>query len=368
MTDEPVPTTAESPEFSSLTVGDRPATFGLRTVAKLADLLVVNIISCVLFCTFAFLQASGTPSAVLIPWLVGTLVLFGVLYLGIGTSGGRQTLGYRLAGLRVVLARGDAKPAGLGRCLIRSALGWIAYNLTGYVVGFADYLPVAATRSKRALHDLATGTRVVIVDRPRSAALALCAALLVVVPLFMVFGVIRPFLLQAYYMPSPAMTPTLPVNTRFLVNKLCYWSHDPQRGDIIAFHAPASAAAYLPAGTDPDYVKRVVGLPGEDIRMVGGKVLVYGKGALPEPYVKTGYANDLPQPESMDSQDDWFEKRRSALVQHDGVWWIRVPAGQYFVLGDNRNDSNDSHVWGFLPKGNIIGRATLVFSPQVRNL
>ena len=257
---------------------------------------------------------------------------------------------------------------GFGRSLVRSAVDWAFYLLALYAVGLVDYVPVAVTPARRALHDLATGTRVVTIGRPRYPALAVCVALLVLMPFGMVYGVIRPFLMQGYYMPSPAMDPTMPVNTHFLVNKLVYRLRPPRRGDILAFRAPATAVSYLPAGADTDYVKRVIGLPGEDLRMAGGKVLIYGKGALPEPYVQAGYAHSLPEPDSTDGQDDWFERRRSSLVRHNGAWWIRVPAGQYFVLGDNRNDSNDSHVWGCLPRHNIIGKVTLVYSPRFEDL
>jgi len=102
--------------------------------------------------------------------------------------------------------------------------------------------------------------------------------------------------------------------------------------------------------------------------MAGGRIYLYGQpGPLSEPYVGRGYARDLPQPGG-DEQDDWFEKRRASLVRHGRDWWIRVPPGQYFVLGDNRNDSNDSHVWGFLPRRSIVGKATLLFRPRLQDL
>lgn len=356
------------PSASASAVNGLPAPFFCRVLAKLADLMVVNGVSAALFCAFAALQARGTSGTGLIPWLVGAHILFFVLYLAVGTSSGRQTLGYRLAGLRVMLAGDDAVPIGFGRGLVRSLLDWVFTFLAFYGVGLVDYVPVAFTPARRALHDVATRTRVVVTGPPRYLALAACAALLVLIPFGVVYGVVRPFLMQGYYMPSPAMDPTMPVNTHFLVNRLVYRFRPPRRGDILAFHAPAAAASYLPAGADTDYVKRVVGLPGEDLRMAGGKVILYGKGALPEPYVQAGYAHSLPDPNSMDGQDDWFETRRSSLVRHGGAWWVQVPAGQYFVLGDNRNNSNDSHVWGFLPRRNIIGKVTLVYSPGLEDL
>ncbi|MGI4789609.1 MAG: signal peptidase I [Janthinobacterium lividum] len=353
-----------SPENTSFSPS--PAPFGRRFLAKLVDLLVVDAFSGVLLIGFAVLQAGGVSGTGLAFWLIGVFFLFGLLYLAIGTSGGRQTLGYHLAGLRVVLASSGDAPAGFGRSLGRSLLDWVFYGLAHYLIGLADYVPIFFTAEKRTLHDLATRTRVIAAARPRYSALAACAILGFAFPFALVFCVVRPFLMQGFYAPSPAMTPTLPKDTHFLVNKVVYHFHLPQRGDIVAFHAPASAVSYLSEGDN--YVKRIIGLPGEDLRMANGKVMIYGKGAFAEPYVAAGYASDLPQPGSADPQDDWFEKRHSSLVKHDGAWWIRVPEGQYFVLGDNRNDSNDSHVWGFLPRENIIGKATLIYSPRFEDL
>ncbi len=357
MVEQPPETTSFSPS---------PAPIGRRFLAKLVDLLVVDAFCGVLLIGFAVLQAAGVPGTKLALWLLGVFLLFSILYLAIGTSGGRQTLGYRLAGLRVVLASSANAPIGFGRSLGRSMLNWVFYGLTHYLVGLADYVAIFVTPEKQAFHDLATRTRVIAATHPRYSALAASAVLGSAIPFVLVFGLVRPFLMQSFYAPSPSMAPTLPKDTHFLVNKVVYHFHLPQRRDIVAFHAPASAASYLSSGDD--YVKRIIGLPGEDLRVAGGKVMIYGKGTLWEPYIAMGYMSDLPQPESADSQDDWFEKRRSSLIKHDGVWWIRIPAGQYFVLGDNRNDSNDSHVWGFLPRADIVGKATLVYSPRFEDL
>lgn len=346
-----------------------PATFGLRALAKLADLLVLNVVPALLFCAYTVLQAFGLSATALILWLVSLFVLFCIAYFTLGTSQGRQTLGYRLAGLRVTLADERQAPAGAGRCLGRSLIDLFFLALTNYGIGFAGYLPIAVTPSKRALHDLATGTQVVAAGRPRYVSLGLCTAGLVIVPIAAVFLVIRPFFLQAYYMPSRSMVPTVAVNDHFLVNKFYYHHTAPRRGDIVVFSVPASVASYFPTGSNTEFVKRVVGLPGDELRMSHGKVFLFGNPApLPEPYVGEGYRQDLPEPGDENAEDDWFLRRKASLVQHRGKWWIKVPPGQYFVLGDNRNDSNDSHIWGFLPQRNIVGKATLMFSPQIHDL
>ena len=345
------------------------ATFGLRALAKLADLVVLNVAAALFFCAYAILGAFDLSAAALIPWLVGLFSLLCVAYFAWGTSQGRQTLGYRLAGLQVTLAEEHQTPAGVGRCLGRSLINSFFLALTNYGIGLVDYLPIAVTPAKRALHDLIAGTQVIMPRRPRFVALGLSAVGVVLVPVAAVFLVIKPYFLQSFYIPSPSMAPTIAVNDHFLVNKFYYRRNSPRRGDIIAFRVPASVASYFPSGTDTEFVKRIVGLPGDEVRMSRGKVFLYGRPApLPEPFVTEGYRQDVPKKNSEDEQDDWFLRRRASLVQHAGGWWIKVPSGQYFVLGDDRNDSNDSHIWGFLPQQNIVGKVTMKTSPEVHDL
>lgn len=178
----------------------------------------------------------------------------------------------------------------------------------------------------------------------------------------------KPYLLQGFYEPSPTMAPTLPKQSKFLLNKVYYWNRTPRRYDIVAFSVPNSAVSYYSPNRGDNYVKRVVGIPGDELRLAEGRVYLWNGGhpkALNEPYVSDGFIGNVPD---QGAGDDWFTRRRSNLAQHDGKWWIKVPPGEYFVLGDNRNDSNDSHIWGFLPARNITGRVMLMYSPQIRGL
>ena len=124
-----------------------------------------------------------------------------------------------------------------------------------------------------------------------------------------------------------SMEPTLVQGEILMVNKMAYKFDDPQYGDIVTFKYPL----------DPNlaYVKRVIGLPGDVVEVTGGQVYVNGQ-LLYEPYI-------------------------SAAPEYEGVW--EVPQDDLFVLGDNRNPSADSHVWGFVPKENLIGKAFLVYWP-----
>ena len=124
-----------------------------------------------------------------------------------------------------------------------------------------------------------------------------------------------------------SMIPTLQDGEYVLVNRLAYNNALPDRGDIIVFSSPQS--------TDLDLIKRVIGLPGDTVNISGGVVQVNGQ-TLNEPYI-------------------------AAAPIYNGNW--SVPEGNLFVLGDNRNDSSDSHAWGLLPIENVIGKAILIYWP-----
>ncbi|MEL6351741.1 MAG: signal peptidase I [Cyanobacteria bacterium J06627_28] len=147
--------------------------------------------------------------------------------------------------------------------------------------------------------------------------------------------VVRLFIAEPRFIPSPSMVPTLAVGDRLLVEKVSYHLHEPHQGDIVVFEPPPQLQEYGYRASQA-FIKRIIGLPGQQIQVTNGKVYVDGT-PLDETYILDAPAYEMP------------------LVQ--------VPAGSLFVMGDNRNDSNDSHVWGFLPVENVIGRAALRFWP-----
>lgn len=124
-----------------------------------------------------------------------------------------------------------------------------------------------------------------------------------------------------------SMKPTLQPGEFLLVNRVAYKIGEPEIGDIIVFHAPGTS--------DLDYIKRVIGLPGDKVRISEGVVYV-NEQPLYEPYIA-----DPPR--------------------YNGEW--DVPPGELFVLGDNRNNSSDSHMWGFVPYEDIVGRALIIYWP-----
>ncbi|MCB0993740.1 MAG: signal peptidase I [Acidimicrobiales bacterium] len=155
---------------------------------------------------------------------------------------------------------------------------------------------------------------------------------------------IKTFLLQAYYIPSESMVPTLNIKDRVLVNKLSYDLHDVNRGDLVVFSRPEGEP-----GDIEDLIKRVIGLPGETINMVDGHVYIGGQ-LLVEPYLPEG----LETGPLVDT---------SKCVNDSGVEGCTIPEGYVFVMGDNRGDSRDSRFFGPIEESTIVGRAFLKVWP-----
>lgn len=173
------------------------------------------------------------------------------------------------------------------------------------------------------------------------------------------------FTVQPFRIPSGSMEPTLLIGDFLLVDKeitadaagsLLLPSATIHRGDVIVFHFPVNPTVHL--------VKRVVGIPGDRIRLRGGHVYVNGL-RLDEPYA-------IYRPSGPDNFRDNFPRLSNADPAIDSRWWMRmrkliddgeliIPANNYFVLGDNRNDSEDSRYWGFVPRENIVGRPLMVY-------
>jgi signal peptidase I len=174
------------------------------------------------------------------------------------------------------------------------------------------------------------------------------------------------FVVQAFQIPSESMENTLLIGDYLLVDKLRYgggslWDHlmpyrPVRRGDIIVFRYPVNPHQH--------FVKRVVGVPGDRVRLIKRQVFVDGV-ALAEPYVH--YSSEV-----HDAFRDEFPRLNAAVPQLDAAWWLElhklvedgeliVPDGHYFVLGDNRDESLDSRYWGFVPRENVIGRPLVIY-------
>jgi len=174
------------------------------------------------------------------------------------------------------------------------------------------------------------------------------------------------FAVQAFQIPSESMENTLLIGDYLLVNKLRYggskvanWLmpyREVRRGDIVVFHYPINPSQH--------FVKRVVGVPGDHVHLVNRQVWVNGL-PIRESYVRYSspvhnvFRDDFPKLDYVDPglAALWFEHLKD-YVQHGD---LVVPKGQYFVMGDNRDESSDSRYWGFVPRENIIGSPWLIY-------
>ena len=179
--------------------------------------------------------------------------------------------------------------------------------------------------------------------------------LLVIVAL-VVAVLIKTFLVQAFWIPSGSMVPTLEIDDRVLVNKLEYRIQEPDRGDVVVFESPyleesdepesfrvivartlAEALGIRSGGVPDDFIKRVIAVPGETIEVVDNRVLIYGV-AIDEPYLPAG-------------------------VQMPDFGPVTIAPSELFVMGDNRNSSSDSRVFGTIDQGEVVGRAFVLMWP-----
>ncbi|NML84807.1 signal peptidase I [Polaromonas sp.] len=203
-------------------------------------------------------------------------------------------------------------------------------------------------------------------------------------PVIIIVFLLRSFLFEPFKIPSGSMIPTLLVNDLILVNKFHYGlrlpvlnikvldNHNPERGDVMVFRYPPKPSL--------DYIKRVVGVPGDEVAYLNKKLTINGK-----PLPKTPLAdffdedvlryakqfqetnggrtyrllNDDDRPAFIAGADN-FPFRENCRYSSEGVV-CKVPEGQYFMMGDNRDNSLDSRYWGFVPEKNIVGKAFFVW-------
>jgi signal peptidase I len=174
---------------------------------------------------------------------------------------------------------------------------------------------------------------------------------------FAVALVIKTFLLQAFYIPSASMEPTLREGDRVLVEKLAYRFGEPERGDVVVFErdldfvpAPEESDSLweditnafkglfgFPTGTSQDFIKRVIAVEGDEVRAADGEVLVNGE-PIEEPYLSEG-------------------------VETSSFGPVGVPSNQIFVMGDNRNNSDDSRNFGPVKVREVVGHAFVLIWP-----
>ncbi len=153
-------------------------------------------------------------------------------------------------------------------------------------------------------------------------------AFLVVVP-------IRLFVAQPFVVSGASMEPTFSGGEYLIIDELSYRFREPARGDVVVFRFPLDPAKY--------FIKRIIGLPGETVKISGGRVTV---------------ASD-----ALSEDVELVEPYAAGLLKGGGTLTVSLKKDEYFVLGDNRRESSDSRLWGPLPRGNIVGRAFVRLIP-----
>jgi signal peptidase I len=207
-------------------------------------------------------------------------------------------------------------------------------------------------------------------------------------PVILAVFLLRSFLFEPFKIPSGSMVPTLLVGDLILVNKYHYGirlpvinrkilaNHDPERGDVVVFRYPRD--------TSVDYIKRVVGVPGDEVSFRNQRLWINGQEVALEALPPPGFYDEEtmrhypefkeqlgavdhrillnPQAQPFYGSDDRiaFPFRENCRYSADGVT-CKVPAGHYFMMGDNRDNSQDSRFWGFVPDENIVGRAFFIW-------
>ena len=194
-----------------------------------------------------------------------------------------------------------------------------------------------------------------------------------IIAVLLVFCLVRPFVMQAFFIPSDSMVPTLRTGDKLLATKYTFDFRAPRLGDVVVFRAPPICLELVPPPQDQmqdqvDYVKRVIGVPGDRIR-IEDQIGVFVNGhLLHEPYVAATPNYDFPTDSEGNLQLSYANHQGVAqlfMPYIQGKVFV-VPPGTLFVMGDNRRESFDSHDWGVLSLKALIGKASFIFWPPDR--
>ena len=168
------------------------------------------------------------------------------------------------------------------------------------------------------------------------------------------YGLLMPSRIRSFQIPSESMVPNLLVGDRLIADGWAYWGGEPRRGDVVVFDYPK----------DPSikFVKRLVGLPGDKVEVRDGHLLLNGQLVVSRKVSEGLDRSGLPVTQFLESLGDREHTLQRVEPENDRSYGpIEIPPGKYFMMGDNRDRSSDSRVWGFVSRDQIIGPMRYVF-------
>jgi signal peptidase I len=243
----------------------------------------------------------------------------------------------------------------------------LALGVTGFIWG-ADRAFAHARRVRAAVEIERTGGEAAAIERARKEPVLVEYAR-AFFPVILIVFLIRSFLVEPFRIPSGSMLPSLLIGDFILVNKYAYGVRvpvlnrkildvgSPRRGDVMVFRYPGDPST--------NYIKRVIGLPGDFIRYDDKNLYVNGRPMTQRADGEFGYTEGGMHPVSAGRRTENLDGVEHSILVSDVIqqppFEYRVPEGNYFVMGDNRDRSNDSRYWGPVPEANIVGKAFLIW-------
>jgi len=349
------------------------AGFWIRASAALVDVAIVNLMALLPVASAAIASAAFDASSVA---LLAAILLSPPLVIAYFTychARWGQTLGKYLLAVQVQGRNG--RPPTSTEALVRTIVACASCLLLHWGIGAVDCLVVIFRRDRQALHDIAAGTvvrRVRYISRRRVFVVGLLG-----LTLTLAVAWVGSFLAHTFYLPSGVMQPTIQVGDRAMANMLVYHWREPRVGEVVVLRSPR-AANFRPY----PIIRRVVGLPGDRLSVHDGRVYRNGQ-TLDETYAPQPIRYSWPlvgrqefAPGVLLTRDNGGREWKCRL--EDGstgrVGEVLVPAASYMVLGDNRNDSNDSPRWmeqsdghaqsaPFVPRTDLLGRMEFIYYP-----
>lgn len=301
-----------------------PAGFWLRVGAWCIDQAVLFPPALAVIAAATLADALDAPRWA-IPVALGLTLLGAEAYLFEMTRRRGQTVGKIAASIQVVNAAGEVPGAAVVLWRLLCQAFWVAMQGLCAPIGLADPGYVLISRHKQALHDVASETFVVRTGARRCRGLAVLAIAGLVLPCGGSLVIVRSLLVVVYQVSSGSMEPTLAQGDHLLCNRLAVRLRGPQVGDVIVFEAPVAAGQDILSPVRMHFVQRVVGVAGDRLRVAGGALHRNGR-KVEEPYIAEPMAYTWPQGAEKGAE-------------------VVVPSGKLVVLGDSRNDCNDSHEW-----------------------